>query len=318
MGPDADALRPLPRRRPRHVGRRHGFPPAARGRGGAGGGGGRTGSSATTATTAATRQAICGWMSRRHGWDVEPAAVATTHGVVAGFAICLQAFTEPGDGVILFTPVYHAFHRIIRANGREILQSPLVLRQDGRYAMDLAALAGAAHGARADGGLLLAAQSGRPGLERRRDPRAGRLLPHARPAARRRRDPPRPRAARRPPRAGAARRPRDPRPAADADRRHQDLQHRRHAHRQRHHPRRGAAPPLRRRTSRLGHLAQPLRRPDDHRRLQARRRLGRRPLPLPHRQRRPLRRGHRRDARPPASCRSTPPTSPGWISPAPA
>ena len=89
----------------------------------------------------AYREAIRGWMSRRHGWEVDPAAIFTTHGVVAGLAICLQAFTEPGDGIILFTPVYHAFHRIIRANGREIVQSPLVLREDGRYAMDLDALA---------------------------------------------------------------------------------------------------------------------------------------------------------------------------------
>lgn len=86
------------------------------------------------------KAAITGWMARRHGWQVEPAAIATTHGVVAGFAICLQAFTEPGDGVILFSPVYHAFYRVIRANGREVVESPLVVREDGRYAMDLAAL----------------------------------------------------------------------------------------------------------------------------------------------------------------------------------
>ncbi len=87
------------------------------------------------------KAAICGWMSRRHGWEVDPAMVYTTHGIVSGLAICLQAFTAPGDGVILFTPVYHAFHRIIRANGREIVESPLILREDGRYAMDLEALA---------------------------------------------------------------------------------------------------------------------------------------------------------------------------------
>lgn len=88
----------------------------------------------------AYKAAITGWMARRHGWEVDPAAIATTHGVVAGLAICLQAFTEPGDGVILFSPVYHAFYRIIRANGREVVESPLVVREDGRYAMDLAAL----------------------------------------------------------------------------------------------------------------------------------------------------------------------------------
>ncbi len=87
------------------------------------------------------KAAITGWMSRRHGWEVDPAAIFTTHGLVNGLAIVLQAFSEPGDGVILFTPVYHAFHRILAANHREIVQSPLVIREDGRYAMDLDALA---------------------------------------------------------------------------------------------------------------------------------------------------------------------------------
>ena len=94
----------------------------------------------------AYKAAITGWMRDRHGWDVDPAAVATTHGVVAGLALCLQAFTEPGDAVILFTPVYHAFFRVLRANGRAILESPLVVREDGRYAMDLDGLAAALTG----------------------------------------------------------------------------------------------------------------------------------------------------------------------------
>lgn len=91
------------------------------------------------------KAAVVDWMARRHGWQVDPASIATTHGLVAGFALCLQAFTAPGDGVILFTPVYHAFHRIIRANGRELVQSPLVER-DGRYEMDLEALGAALTG----------------------------------------------------------------------------------------------------------------------------------------------------------------------------
>ena len=86
------------------------------------------------------KAAVAGWMARRHGWEVDPAAIATTHGLVAGFALCLQAFSAPGDGVILFTPVYHAFHRIVRANGRELVQAPLV-EEGGRYEMDLDGLA---------------------------------------------------------------------------------------------------------------------------------------------------------------------------------
>jgi cystathionine beta-lyase len=95
----------------------------------------------------AARAAVAGWMRDRHGWEVDPAAIATTHGIVAGFALCLQAFTAPGDAVILFTPVYHAFFRVLRANGRAILESPLVRRDDGRYAMDLEGLAASLTGA---------------------------------------------------------------------------------------------------------------------------------------------------------------------------
>lgn len=89
--------------------------------------------------------AIAAFMKRRHGWEVDPSWISTTHGLVAGTAICLQAFTEPGDGVIVFSPVYHAFHRIIKANGRRVVESQLV-DTDGRYEMDLDALAASLDG----------------------------------------------------------------------------------------------------------------------------------------------------------------------------
>jgi cystathionine beta-lyase len=85
-------------------------------------------------------EAVCDWMREMHGWPVEPGWVRYTHGVVAGFGMVLEAFSEPGDSVILFTPVYHAFFRKAAAMGRKVLQSELVLR-DGRYEMDLEALA---------------------------------------------------------------------------------------------------------------------------------------------------------------------------------
>lgn len=89
---------------------------------------------------AAYRAAVTGWMARRHGWEVDPAAILTTHGVVAGVGFCVQAFSAPGEGVILFTPVYHAFARVILANDRRVVEHPLVVR-DGRQHMDLDGLA---------------------------------------------------------------------------------------------------------------------------------------------------------------------------------
>ncbi len=83
----------------------------------------------------AYRQAIAWWMQTRHGWTIESDWIFTTHGLVNGTALCVDAYTQPGDGVILFTPVYHAFARVIKAAGREVVECPLVNRS-GRYEMD--------------------------------------------------------------------------------------------------------------------------------------------------------------------------------------
>lgn len=84
------------------------------------------------------RAAICGWMRKRHGWEVAPEAIFTTHGLVNGTALCVDTWTEKGDGVVLFTPVYHAFARVIKANGRRVVECPLALK-DGRYELDFEA-----------------------------------------------------------------------------------------------------------------------------------------------------------------------------------
>jgi cystathionine beta-lyase len=81
-------------------------------------------------------EAIRWWMATRHGWDVAPEWVFTTHGLVNGTALCVHSFTQPGDAVILMTPVYHAFARVIKAAGREVTECPLVLA-DGTARLDI-------------------------------------------------------------------------------------------------------------------------------------------------------------------------------------
>jgi cystathionine beta-lyase len=82
-------------------------------------------------------EAIRWWMRTRHGWEVAPEWIFTTHGLVNGTALAVHSFTRPGDGVILMTPVYHAFARIIKAAGREVLECPLTL-EDGTARLDIA------------------------------------------------------------------------------------------------------------------------------------------------------------------------------------
>lgn len=83
-----------------------------------------------------TRKAVCDWMSTQHGWSFAPEDILFTGGVIAGLSVTLEAFTDPGDEVILFTPVYHAFARKVAARGRKVHESFLRL-EDGAYVMDL-------------------------------------------------------------------------------------------------------------------------------------------------------------------------------------
>ncbi|MBL4872753.1 MAG: pyridoxal phosphate-dependent aminotransferase [Rhodobacteraceae bacterium] len=83
--------------------------------------------------------AICNWMDRRHGWKVDPSWILSVNGVNNGIALAVQAYTQENDGVILFTPVYHSFATIMRANNRRIVESELV-NNNGRYQLDLDAL----------------------------------------------------------------------------------------------------------------------------------------------------------------------------------
>ena len=79
--------------------------------------------------------AIRWWMAQRHGWDVAREAILSVHGLVNGTALAVEAYSQPGDRVILTTPVYHAFARVIRASGREVAEFPL--RNDaGTYRFD--------------------------------------------------------------------------------------------------------------------------------------------------------------------------------------
>lgn len=89
---------------------------------------------------APVNQAVADWMSSRHGWSLDPNIVRYTHGVISGYGDVITAYSDPGDSVVVFSPVYHAFFRQIEAMGRTVLESNLVER-DGRYHMDLDALA---------------------------------------------------------------------------------------------------------------------------------------------------------------------------------
>lgn len=88
----------------------------------------------------AMKEAVIAWMASRHGWSPEPGWIGTSQGLVSAIGLCIQAFTEPDDGIVVFSPVYHMFGNIVRANGRALIESELKVVQ-GRHEMDLERLA---------------------------------------------------------------------------------------------------------------------------------------------------------------------------------
>ena len=58
-------------------------------------------------------EAVAWWMKHRHGWDADPDHMSSTLGLGHAIALILETYTDPGDEVIIFTPVYHEFtHKI--------------------------------------------------------------------------------------------------------------------------------------------------------------------------------------------------------------
>lgn len=81
------------------------------------------------------RAAIQWWLKNRHGWDIQPDWIFSAHGTVNGTMMCVETFTQPGDAVVMFTPIYYVFHRVLKAADRQVLECPMP-QENGRYVMD--------------------------------------------------------------------------------------------------------------------------------------------------------------------------------------
>lgn len=82
-------------------------------------------------------EAYLAWQRRRNHWEAKSDWFRYTPGVVTAINLLIQAETEEGDGVLIQEPVYYPFGNSIRTQKRQVISSPLVLR-DGRYEIDFA------------------------------------------------------------------------------------------------------------------------------------------------------------------------------------
>ncbi|HSR88327.1 MAG TPA: PatB family C-S lyase, partial [Pontiella sp.] len=83
--------------------------------------------------------AIVWWMNSQHRAAVDPKWILLSPSVVTSISIAVQSLTEPGDSVIVLSPVYGPFFSCTKANGRNVVDCPLRIEQ-GRFELDFTTL----------------------------------------------------------------------------------------------------------------------------------------------------------------------------------
>ena len=79
------------------------------------------------------------WIKQRHGYTLQREWMYYSPSVVASINLCIQAFTELGDKVIVQSPVYFPFYSSVTNNDRVLVKNALK-EEDAYYSMDFEAL----------------------------------------------------------------------------------------------------------------------------------------------------------------------------------
>ena len=70
-------------------------------------------------------QSIIDWLDYLHGWKVKREWITYIPGIVKGIGLAVNVFSNPGDKIIIQTPVYTPFMAVPESNGRQVVHNPL-------------------------------------------------------------------------------------------------------------------------------------------------------------------------------------------------
>ena len=80
-------------------------------------------------------EATISWFKRKHGWSIARESFIYTSGVVPAISAIIKAMTEPGDKVLVQTPVYNCFFSSIKNNGCQLVENEL-MNTGNTYSID--------------------------------------------------------------------------------------------------------------------------------------------------------------------------------------
>lgn len=84
-------------------------------------------------------QACAGWQKRRNGWEIQPDWIVFTPGVNMALVCAIEMYAQPGEGVIIQSPVYYPYYDYVNKTKRRIALNELI-NHDGRYEINFAQL----------------------------------------------------------------------------------------------------------------------------------------------------------------------------------
>lgn len=84
-------------------------------------------------------EAVINFQARHHKVAVEREWITLSYGTVSTLHYTVQAFCQPGDSIIMNTPVYDPFAKAAERQGVKVIANSLAL-SNGRYQIDLAKL----------------------------------------------------------------------------------------------------------------------------------------------------------------------------------
>ncbi|MFF2796592.1 MalY/PatB family protein [Lysinibacillus xylanilyticus] len=81
-------------------------------------------------------ESIQHWFKKRHNWTINREEIVYCPGTVHALNIAVQAFTKPGEGIIIQRPVYPPFTVSIEGNGRVVRNNALKCDAERYYSID--------------------------------------------------------------------------------------------------------------------------------------------------------------------------------------
>jgi cystathionine beta-lyase len=76
-------------------------------------------------------EAVINWQKKRFDWEIEKEWIMQSSGIITALKTAVQAFSAPGDTVLIQPPVYSHFHDDVLMNGRHLALAPLERTEDG-------------------------------------------------------------------------------------------------------------------------------------------------------------------------------------------